>query len=171
MLRITPSRSVRLVATSVAAVAAGVVLLSGCSLPVPGQAPVRDESGAITESNDRTDVFALRVGDCLLDAGSATEVTDTPTVPCGEPHDYEVFHSADLSGDEFPGAEAVGAEADQICYDAFTPFVGTAYEESVLEFDYYLPTEGSWEAGDREILCLVYDTQAQVTGGLAGVAR
>lgn len=136
------------------------------------QAPVRDESGAITETNESTDVFALRVGDCLLDAGSMdTEVSETPTVPCAEAHDYEAYEAQDIPGEEFPGDEAVATQAEQVCYDAFTPFVGMSYEESVLNFNYFVPTAASWDAGDREILCLVYDEAAQTTGSLAGVAR
>ncbi|APF35843.1 hypothetical protein A9Z40_01715 [Microbacterium arborescens] len=135
-------------------------------------APVRDESGAIAESNASTDVFAIRVGDCMLDSGTAdTEVTETPTVPCSEAHDLEAYHAQDIDADEFPGVEAAQTEAEQVCYDAFAPFVGISYEESVLGFNYYVPTAGSWDAGDREILCLIGDPQGQVTGTLAGAAR
>jgi len=135
-------------------------------------APVRDESGAIAESNESTDVFAIRVGDCMLDSGTAdTEVTETPTVPCGEAHDLEAYHAQDIEADEFPGIEAAQTEAEQVCYDAFAPFVGISYEESVLGYNYYVPTQGSWDAGDREILCLIGDPQGQVTGTLAGAAR
>lgn len=135
-------------------------------------APVRDESGAIAESNASTDVFAIRVGDCMLYSDSeATEVTEAPTVPCSEPHDLEAFHAQDIAGDEFPGIDAAQSEADQVCEDAFASFVGLTYDESVLGFNYYVPTAGSWDAGDREILCLIGDPQGQVTGTLAGAAR
>ncbi|MDD7928105.1 septum formation family protein [Microbacterium thalli] len=151
-----------------------VLVATGCSgSPFStAQAPVRDESGSITETNESTDVFAIRVGDCLLDAGTMeTEVTEAPTVPCGEPHDFEAYHAQNIEGDEYPGSEGVQTQAEQVCYDAFTAFVGMSYEESVLDFNYYVPTTGSWDAGDREILCMIGDPQGQVTGSLAGVAR
>ena len=148
--------------------------LSGCGFSLGGSsaAPVRDESGAISESSDNTDVFSLRVGDCLLDDSSAAEeVMEAPTVPCSEPHDYEAYHSVMLTGDAYPGDDVVAADADQACYDAFEPFAAFVYEDSVLDYTFYRPTEGSWEAGDREVLCLIGDMQGQVTGTLAGAAR
>lgn len=163
----------RLAALPIAALAVALVA-TGCSgSPFStAQEPVRDESGAITETNESTDVFSLRVGDCLLDAGSMdTEVSEAPTVPCAEAHDFEAYAAQDIEGDAFPGDEAVATQAEQVCYDAFTPFVGMSYEESVLNFNYFVPTASSWEAGDREILCLIYDEAAQTAGSLAGVAR
>lgn len=164
----------RIVALPIAAIAIALVA-SGCSalsaFTGGAQAPVRDESGAISESNESTDVFAIRVGDCLLDGGSQTEVTEAPTVPCSDAHDFEAFHAENIAGDEFPGAEAVATQAEQVCYDQFSSFAGISYEESVLGFNYYVPTEGSWDAGDREILCLIGDSQGQVTGSLKGAAR
>lgn len=168
-------KSRRILALPIAALAIALAA-SGCSALSAftgggAAAPVRDESGAITESNASTDVFAIREGDCLLDNGAQAEVTEAPTVPCSDPHDYEAYHAENIAGDEFPGGEAVGAQAEQICYDAFTTFVGISFDESVLVFNYYVPTEGSWDAGDHEILCLVGDSQGQVTGTLAGAAR
>lgn len=148
-----------------------VMAVTGCSTFERTETPVRDESGAITETTENTDVFALRIGDCILDPGAEEEVTETPTVPCSEPHDFEAFHTADIAAETFPGDEAVSAEADQVCYDAFGTFVGMSYDESVLGFTYYVPTAGSWEAGDREILCLIGDPEARTSGSLAGAAR
>lgn len=164
----------RIVALPIAALAIALVA-SGCSALSAftgggAAAPVRDESGAITESNESTDVFAIREGDCLLDNGSQAEVTEAPTVPCSDPHDYEAFHAENIAGEDYPGRDAVDAQADQACYNAFSTFVGISYEESVLGYNYYVPTEGSWGAGDREILCLIGDSQGQVTGSLAGAA-
>jgi hypothetical protein len=49
----------------------------------------------------------------------------------------------------------------------FATFVGKSYEESALDFNYLSPSEGSWDSGDREILCLVMGPD-QTTGSLAG---
>ncbi|SDQ48758.1 septum formation family protein [Microbacterium sp. cf332] len=165
----------RLLALPAAAIAVAL-LATGCStlnaFSGGAEAPVRDESGAIAESNESTDVFAIRVGDCMLFSDSdATEVTEAPTVPCSDPHDLEAFYAEDITGDDFPGIEGAQAQAEQVCADAFSTFVGTAYEESVLDFNYYVPTAGSWDAGDREILCLIGDPQGQVTGTLKAAAR
>ncbi|WP_298455388.1 septum formation family protein [uncultured Cellulomonas sp.] len=170
------SRSTRLAAVGV--LASTALLVTGCSL-MGGVEPERDEeTGEITEAVE-ADAFAIRVGDCLdysdeapaeEGADELEEVSSVPTVPCGEAHDSEVYASHQLDGDEYPGDDAIVASADDMCFADFQPFVGTAYEESTLDFTYLAPTSQSWELGDdREVLCIVTDPQGGVTGTLEGV--
>ncbi|MDO9590887.1 MAG: septum formation family protein, partial [Microcella sp.] len=152
-------------ATALLAVSAATVALSGCSILnqlTGGGQPTRDDSGQVVEGNDNTDVFALQVGDCLNDATASETVDTIPTVPCAEPHDSEIYASIIMSGDTYPGQDAVIAEADQACLDAFAGFVGVSYADSVYYYSYYFPTEGSWGNGDREILCTIYDEADKV---------
>lgn len=163
----------RVVAVGAAALLA--VTLSGCGVlqEVLGRAdkPVRDaETQEITESG-QADVFSIKVGDCLNEA-SGEMVTDVPVVPCAEPHDEEAYFESVLADGEFPGDEAVQAQADEICYGAFATFAGIAYEDSALDYYPYTPTEMGWnEANDRIVTCIIYDPAAQTTGSLAGSAR
>ena len=146
--------------------------LSACSAVSPGTAPVRDSSGQITESNDSTDVFALIVGDCTND-GTVTngEVATVPAVPCAEPHDNEAFSSGTLPDGDFPGDESVATTANTMCLAAFEPFVGAEYDSSILGYFAIKPTEVSWGQGDRQVLCLAYDsTGAQLTGSVRDTA-
>lgn len=164
---------------SLAVVAAVVAVgLSGCSIVdqfLPSSQPVRDaETGEITEEVDNADVFAVRVGDCLNTAGldTADEISDVPVVPCSEPHDDEVYYSYTLEDGEYPGEDAIIADAGETCVAEFSTFVGLAYEESVLDYWPMYPTAGSWENGDREVLCIAWDPSgAKLTGTLAGAAR
>lgn len=161
-------------ALAIVTVAAAGAALSGCSLLetfTGGSTPTRDDSGEVVEGSDNTNVFTLQVGDCLNDATAAETVETIPTVPCSEPHDSEIYASIIMSGDTFPGTEAVIAEADAACLDAFPGFVGIDYADSIYFFSYYFPTEGSWEGGDREILCTIYDEAGQVTGSLQNIGR
>lgn len=156
-------------------VVASISLLGGCSTISNflggASEPTRDEaSGEITEASS-ADVFALAVGDCLDDEGS-DEVTSVPVVPCGDPHDFEVYHEFSIDGTEWPGEDAIFEAADAGCYEQFEPFVGFVYEESEIDFNYYSPTQQSWEdGGDRLVSCLVYDMSGKTTGTLAGAAR
>lgn len=158
---------------------AGAVTLSGCSLVsnvlgVGGSDPVRDDTGAITETNDAADVFSITVGDCTNDGSDATSgtVSTVAAVPCADPHDNEVYYAEDLPDPEFPGADAVIDAADTICYDAFAGFVGLDYESSRYGYYALYPTEQSWATGDREVLCLVYDySGGQLTGSAAGTGE
>ena len=128
--------------------------------------PVRDaETQEITEAG-QADVFSIKVGDCLNEASGET-VTDVPVVPCAEPHDEEAFFEGKLADGDFPGDDAVQAQADEICYGAFTTFAGIAYEDSELDYYPYTPTEIGWnEANDRVVTCMIYDPAAQTTGCL-----
>ena len=161
-------------ALAIVAIASAGVALSGCSILdqfTGGGTATRDDSGEVVEGNDSTDVFTLQVGDCLNDSTAAETVETIPTVPCDEAHDSEIYASIIMDGDTFPGAEAVIAEADQACLDAFEGFVGIAYADSLYYYSYYFPTEGSWAGGDREILCTIYDEAGQVTGSLQNIGR
>lgn len=170
----TQNRLLTRVSVALAAVAV-VVPLSGCSiisgvLGAPAQ-PERDETTQeIVEEGD-ADVFALRVGDCLNGADGEL-VSEVPVVPCGEPHEEEVFFDFTLDGEEYPGDEVVQAKGDEVCLAEFERFVGLAYDSSKLEMYSYHPTEGSWNhLDDRVVACVILDPDAQTTGSLAGAAR
>jgi len=156
---------------------ASMTALSGCSaasLPNTSGEPVRDaESGEITESNEAVDVFSIRVGDCLntSELADTTELESVPVVPCAEPHEDEVYHAFDTAESEFPGLDALAAEADETCIAEFADFVGISWEASGLEYYPMYPSEGSWAGGDREIICVLYDPAGPVTGTLADAAR
>jgi len=166
----TSARWVRLIA--VTTIAAAGLLLSGCSLlnQLTNTTP-RDASGTPTAENDNADVFSIKVGDCLNDASVTGTVTTTPIVPCNKPHDSEAYKSIRMKDGDFPGEEAVKAQADQGCADAFPGFVGLSYDDSNLKISYYFPTSDSWESGDREILCTIYDDGVKTSGSLKGAKR
>jgi hypothetical protein len=159
-----------------AALVAAIGMLGGCAQVadlLDGAKPqaTRDaDSGEVTGKGE-IDVFTLSVGDCLSDTGTAEEVFDVPVVPCDEPHDYEVYHDFSLPDADW-SEDDVYAGAEEGCYNQFAAFVGLSYEESVLDFSYYAPTQESWEqGGDRIVSCFVGDPSTQTTGSLAGVAR
>lgn len=118
-------------------------------------------------------VFSLEVGTCFNDADStATELSEVPIVDCSEPHDNEVYHLFDLPDGDYPGEAAVSTAANEGCLDAFAGYVGTAYLDSELDYFPLTPTSGSWDAGDREVVCALYDlTLAQLTGSMQGAGR
>lgn len=133
----------------------------------------RDESGAIVAEGE-IGAFRIRLGDCL-NGGATGLIESLDGVPCSQSHDLEVYHAFNLGeGDgTFPGEDEVASEADQGCFEAFEPFVGESYEDSVYGFSAMTPTEGSWDGlDDREVLCLLgnYDDTPK-TGSAEGTAR
>lgn len=148
--------------------AAAGVALAGCSLLGGGGG-----SSSATPSADATtgdDVFSIKVGDCLNDADASGEVSTVPIVDCSQPHDSEAYFSGNLPDGNFPGDSAVTQGAEGICGPAFTDFVGAPYKQGAgYDYTYYTPTESSWNAGDREVMCVAFDPSgAKVTGTLKG---
>ena len=164
-----------LVRALIAAAALTVALpLAGCSavldlLPVDAPAPERDETTQEIVEESQADVFALRVGDCMNTVEEEV-VSEVPVVPCGEPHDEEIYFDFTLDEGEFPGDDAVLEASESGCYAEFEPFVGLAYESSTLDFYAYRPTAESWAQGDRVVSCVIWDPAGAVTGTLAGAA-
>jgi hypothetical protein len=133
------------------------VALAGCSL--------------ITGVPDgETDVFSVKVGDCLNVTTDADEVSSIPIVDCAEPHDQEVFDRFEVDGDSYPGDAAIEDQRVAYCEgDAFTAFVGVSYDESIYATSGLTPTQSSWDdQGDREVLCTIGDPNGQTTGSLKG---
>ena len=152
------------------AAAAGLALLglAACG----GDEPERDETtNEITEAGD-ADVFSMAVGDCVTDGASTTgQVSEVPVVPCAEPHASEVFHSYQITTDALPAEAEMQAIVEEQCRGNFETFVGMPYDQSTLDITWMEPTSGSWDGGDRELLCMIFDPAGDVTGSLAGVAR
>ena len=162
------------VLTALTAVAIAVPL-SGCSMIgnlLQGSAPQaeRDETTQEIVEEGQADVFTLRVGDCMNEV-SEELVSEVPVVPCDQPHDEEVYFDFTLTGDEYPGDDAIQTEADDTCLVEFDRFVGLAYDSSTLDFYAYRPSEESWtQLSDRIVSCVIFDPAGQVTGTLAGAA-
>jgi hypothetical protein len=116
------------------------------------------------------DVFALGVGDCATDDTSLEgEVQEVTIIDCAEPHASEVYHSYTMTEDSLPDEAGIQTIVEEQCLPAFESFVGVDYYSSIYDVTFLSPTADSWEAGDRELLCLIVDPSgAQVTGSLAG---
>ncbi len=145
------------------AILAAVLLLAGCA-----SAP---ESTPTPTDDSRVDAVDLAVGMCILDGSSSPTVTTVEVIDCGKPHDTEIFASLLLPDGPFPGAESVAKSATDLCAIQFANFVGVSFPNSALTYEYYAPSPETWNAGDREVLCLIRDPKGPTTGSLEGAAR
>lgn len=122
-----------------------------------------------------TSVMVLEVGDCFNDPQLNAEgfVEELAVVDCNDPHDREIFESLQFpEGDgSFPGDEGFDEFSEEGCLAAFDPYVGLAYAESVFVVSTLEPTQDSWDSGDREILCILYEPDAKTTGSAQDSAR
>lgn len=148
------------------------VLAALVALPLTGCSLLGSMMGGNDIPEGESDVFSIAVGDCLNDLEVADVVESVPIVDCAEPHDSEAFARTDSTAATFPGDAALSDELSAYCQgEVFTDFVGVPYAESVYGTSGYFPTEGSWDGGDRELLCTIFDPDGQVTGSLAGAAE
>lgn len=106
-------------------------------------------------------VFDLEPGQCFEDPGASSEISDVETVDCAEAHAYEVYALFDLPDGDFPGVDGVEDAAIQGCYLRFDDYVGREYETSELAMSWLRPTSSSWDRGDREVVCTLYDLADQ----------
>jgi hypothetical protein len=108
----------------------------------------------------------LRVGDCFdpIEDKDDLMLLAVHVRPCTELHRMEAFGLGELtpaSGAPFPGDFWVEREAERLCDKAFEDYVGIPFDESRLDYAYYVPYEWTWDAGDRRVLCAVEAHPAQ----------
>jgi hypothetical protein len=121
----------------------------------------------------------LEDGECgnvpRIDVGGPVDPASIDIVECDVEHDVEIAavfdHPAALDA-RFPGTAAVDAYATDECLQRFEAYVGTPYEASSLDVAFVAPDAGGWEAGDRRVACVLYDTDfAPLTGSVRASTR
>ncbi|WP_244268200.1 septum formation family protein [Microbacterium foliorum] len=167
-------RTRRALALAGSAVALSVAL-TGCSAingilgGGAGDADRDEETGQVTESSN-IDIFALKLGDCKMASASGL-IEDADVVPCDQPHDEEVYYEITMKDGEF-SEEDVDTASQECIGDAYTSFIGVAYDDSALEVYPITPTQDTWDQlNDRVVQCVVTDPAGQTTGSLKGAAR
>ena len=151
-----------------ASMSVGVVSMMGCSAE-------QREQAEQTLGLDEQDVFSLQVGTCFndedgdIDSGSGEEITDVPIRECNKPHDYEVYHLFELTGDSLPSAEEFDRQIEENCIPAFEEYVGKSYDESIYAMSTLSPSLDTWKTGDHEVVCFLYnDRGEQLTESIKG---
>lgn len=121
----------------------------------------RDRAGRIVESGD-LDVDKLRPGDCLQDPRADDDEIDTvDAVPCSKLHDAQVVATIKVDGDDYPGNEGIQREAAQCGFQLERARLAAQTRSDIPGVDLplrILPSEDSWDAGDRDIACILIFT-------------
>ena len=110
-------------------------------------------------------VFSLEIGQCFADPGAGEEISDVATVDCNESHDFEVYALIDVPEGDFPGDASIEEAAIQGCFLRFDDYAGRDYETSALGYSWLVPTSASWDGGDREIICTLYEFEGGTLTG------
>jgi hypothetical protein len=167
----------RLVGGAIAAGAAGLGLVgAGVVKGIAGEDhTTRDEAGVVVEAGE-VGAFRIQLGDCIATIPPDGAFDSVDAVPCSRPHGAEVYAAFMIRSDDdaaWPGETAVNTDANDGCYQRFTPFVGLAYEQSAYDFFSITPTQQSWEEiDDREVLCMIAPLDGSLsTGSAEGTAK
>lgn len=144
----------------------GLLALAGLGVAV---FLVSSSEEGTTQQMGLIDVDSLAAGQCWDDPLSpVTEILEVDGVPCSDPHDNEVFALVDhpLGSDApYPGIEQIELDSLRHCLEGWETYVGVPFAESPLDIFYIYPTEASWSAEDREIICSLYRLdEAQLVG-------
>ncbi len=130
----------------------------------------RDEDGVIISAG-QVSVFDLAVGDCIVPGATLAEQTgQLDAVPCSQPHTHEVYALDDYTeSDVYPGADALEAFADGVCFVAFEAYVGLPFDRSPLHSSHLVPTFNSWTEGDdHTVTCLLVSPEDVLTSSAKG---
>jgi len=125
---------------------------------------IRDENGNVIAAGE-IGVFSLNIGDCFNDLPFG-EVSSVTGIPCADDHVYEIYHIFDVELSEYDGA-GVEAATNDGCLAAFEGYMGIPFETSFYTYDGLQPSAGSWEQGDREVICVATPVNGGTTAGTA----
>lgn len=110
----------------------------------------------------------LSVGECALLPGNSY-IASVTTTDCSSVHHAEVVGTLAITSAELPTQADLERHAEEGCTPHFEKYVGTTLEKSALELQWLLPTEASWKAGDRTIVCLaIAPNEQSLTTSLKG---
>lgn len=132
-------------------VAAALGAFAGPSLtPVAGDVPAPRSVHA----------QALASGNCLATLPPQQEVGEVPVVPCSQPHIAQVIGSATLTATSYPGPDEALAQGEELCAPVTEPYRadGTSW--------WIVPSPAGWDAGTRDVVCLVRFLGGPVTHDL-----
>ncbi|MEB7505785.1 septum formation family protein [Arthrobacter koreensis] len=118
------------------------------------------EAGVLEDSVAPVD---LEAGACLQDFQSVNaEVT---VVTCETAHNAQlVATSSYADSDTFPGTDALAAKAEEVCSSVIYTDAASKYTD--LELNRAVPTQSSWDAGDRRVDCFVVAPSEELTESL-----
>jgi hypothetical protein len=125
----------------------------------------RNSEGTITTQGE-LDAFETRIGDCFAnlpsDAGNeeTVEFKTLNAIPCNEPHRWQVVHKGYITNVEEYEVGEIENQASTICENAYKELFLSMSDSKYAEYKEaqstnFVPTQKSWENGDRTVDCLV----------------
>ena len=138
--------------------------------PTAHPTPTAQAPTPFVEYQDPAD---LAVGDCYdaIEDEESDLFLAAAIRSCEEPHLHEVFAIVELEnpiGAPFPNDRDLENASVDLCDPAFEEYVGTPIDDSRYDYLYYMPSDVTWENGDREVMCVVDDRGDRIVGSVKG---
>jgi Septum formation len=99
------------------------------------------------------DAGSTTVGHCLAEPSDVDSIATE--IDCNKAHFAEVYRAQTLKGTRWPGYDKIDQSADDLCSTTYIDYVGTSYEQSTYSYDYYVPDQAEWLAGEHRVICVV----------------
>jgi hypothetical protein len=123
--------------------------------------PLRDGNGKVTRKGDLA-VTQLQVGDCIEKWAATTEVGKVTVVPCATAHNAEVFHTFEVTGNEFPGDGPIRDQSSTQCLDKLKTPVAEA-DRKKIKIAVFKPIATSWKRGEHAVACVAVQSEGTLT--------
>ena len=110
--------------------------------------------------------FDFKEGQCFIDFEAATQ--NATVVSCETPHAAQLVGTYFYEeADEFPGKDELNVQAEEFC--SAIELNDNAGEYENLRNSYGMPSEGTWQEGDRRIDCFVISDEGNnISASLIG---
>jgi hypothetical protein len=109
-------------------------------------------------------VFRLHPGQCFNSLPNG--IAGAHVIPCARPHDGEIYGDFRVASRSWPGAAALGEQAQQGCQSRLGGYLNPQLNTSGLAESYAYPNEGAWAAGVHSVICAIRSTEGKVTGSV-----
>ena len=139
----------------------------------PGTSSAPATSAAPTsQAGTRVNINSAEVGDCFdTTTMEADDYMYIRPLDCATSHDGEIFFVGRVDSPTYPTYPDGWRDfVADLCFPAFSDYVGDPYYESDLNLDYVYPLEVNWNNGDHTLICFVY-ADAPSTTPLQGSGR
>ena len=154
------------------------VLGDGGTGSVGGDTDSGTDTGGNTDASGDEWAEGLYLGMCITDPYVGAETNDDGSytignyeeIDCNQTHYGEIYAIGYSSLTAFDSAALIN-EIEDYCYTTFEPYVGIDYMESEFYYEYWYPSQETWDSGDRVLVCLVTTFDGVVNEPLAGANR
>jgi hypothetical protein len=87
-------------------------------------------------------------------------------VPCRQPHDGEIYGSFGVASRDWPGSQALAAQAHSGCLSRLSSYLNPELATTGMSLAYIYPDHGAWDAGTRTVICEIRGTNGKLTGSV-----